>query len=104
MDITKIEKAVITNVKEVHDYFQLTSTNFLLNIYNSFHVKCNNIILNNHEMLLGKVIKTVKIIDTEALLLELEDNIIICISLADDDYSGPEAVQIKFNTGETIVI
>jgi hypothetical protein len=104
MDLTKVEQAVITNVELVHDYFQIVSTKFILNIYNPFHVKYNNITTNNHEMLLGKIIKTVELTEKKALVLELKDNIFICISLADYDYLGPEAVQITFNTGEIIVI
>ncbi|WP_375105175.1 hypothetical protein ACDZ28_15980 [Paenibacillus sp. RS8] len=104
MNITKMEQAIITNVEQVHDYFQINSTKFILNIYNSFHVKCNNITSNNNELLLGKVIKTAELTEEKALVLELKDNILIHISLAADDYLGPEAVQIKFSTGEVILI
>ncbi|MBP1903696.1 hypothetical protein J2Z32_000308 [Paenibacillus turicensis] len=65
MNITEMEQAIITKVKQIHDFFQIISTKFTINIYNPFIEKCNNIIL---------------------------------------DYLGPEAVQIKFNTGEVIII
>ncbi|MDH6670713.1 hypothetical protein ACXFAU_16655 [Paenibacillus glucanolyticus] len=104
MNTIKIEQAVITNVEQVHDYFQIVSTKFTLNIYNSFYVKYNNMTSNDYEMLVGKVIKTIELTEKEALVLELKDKIYICISLANEDYLGPEAVHIKFNTGEVIII
>jgi len=104
MDVTKVEQAIITKVELVHDYYQVDSTKFILNIYNPFNVKCNKIISTNYEILLGKMIKTVELTEKEALVLELEDDISIYISLADNDYLGPEAVQFTFNIGEVVVI
>lgn len=95
--------------KGVFDYWQLVTDIGIINIYNPFNcffskgydTKLKEV---NRKDLLNTVIVNIDFQTKEYFNFILENNIKLEVSLLDDDYTGPEAISIHYNTGELIVI
>ena len=54
---------------------------------------------------IGKVVAGIRFVEGEALVLDLDDGSSLSVSLRDEDYRGPEAINVHgLRNGTTIVI
>ncbi len=80
---------ILSKVEEIHDYVQLVfNDGTTLNIFNKYDYN-NGCILDIE----GKKIKYVKNSGNDILIV-FEDSSSISIGLRDDDYNGPEAMEL----------
>ena len=99
----------ITNIISVEGYWQLKTNKFLVTIYNPLkYLTIKNELLDinmtDTEMFINSVITKVVYKERSQLILELENNRKLYILLRDNDYVGPEALSILYNSGEIIVV
>lgn len=94
----------IQKVDRVEDYFQLIMDTEIMNIFNPVTSYTSNDI-NNIE-LINAIKKKIVNIEYETrmfLKIKLEDDTYIEISFLEEDYTGPEAINVYFGSGEVIV-
>ena len=107
-ELTKLENLTITEIKRVHDYWQIYTDKGGININNPIvYIKFNKRYeLTNSiiDAIIGKKIVRVKVKEFKFISLVMENKGELIISLLDDDYSCPEAMEIYLNSGEIIVI
>lgn len=96
----------IRKIKCVEDYHQIFINRGIINIYNPFKLYKNNVIVD--ENLIYKVsnvkIADVQYVEEQFLKIILENEYGIKISLLNEDYCTPEAINIYFASGEIIVL
>ena len=105
----KLIGSKIQRFVQVYDYWQLITDKGSINIYNPFkfyYCNGNRIDQTREKMenLLDEVIINVFFETKVYIRFVLNNKVEIYVSLLDDDYTGPEAVSIRFNTGELFVI
>ena len=100
--------AAITSFIEIHDYKQMVTDGGIINFYNP--MSCCSLqgdtidFMKIPESLSNPVITKIVVKKNEYLRLEINSEVIIDVSLKDDDYTCPEAASIYFETGEIMVI
>ena len=89
---------IIKKVQVVQDYCQLIfDDNTILNIYNKYQYDGSSVLA-----LEGK--KLVSVIETNNnVVLDFDDNGNLTVSLLDEDYNGPEAIEL-IRKGEPPVV
>jgi len=90
MDITKdLIGLIVQSIEEVHDYLQVIfSDGTILNIYNTFRYDGDSVF-----ELEGKGLEQVLVTDEEVVFL-FRANERLVVGLKDEDYNGPEAMQL----------
>ena len=105
--IQDIVGAKIQSFRDVYDYWQIITDKGTINIYNPFKYHT----LQGHhfeikevkEDLVNAIVTNVAFMTRKYLQLELNHEKILETSLAEEAYTGPEAISIQYNTGEIIV-
>ncbi len=89
---------IIKKVEVIQDYFQLIfADSMILNIYNRYQYDGGSVLA-----LEGK--KLVSVIETNnKIVLDFEDSGKLTVSLLDEDYNGPEAIEL-IRKGEPPVV
>ena len=102
-----LKESYIQEISHIQDYWVLKTNNAVINIYNPFtayeSVGMLNISERNLDALIGCKIHREKINESKEYTLFLENEYMIVISLRDEDYVGPEVLEIVFNSGKTVV-
>ena len=96
--------ATIKKVERVEDYFQLVMDSQVMNIFNP--VTCYSSNKTNKVELSSAIKKKIVYIEYEErsfLKIHLEDQTFIKVSLLEEDYTGPEAISVHYDSGEVIV-
>jgi len=106
--IQDIVGAEIKSVEEVFDYWQIVTDKGTINMYNPYKFFIPE--GNNSEMMEAKAANLKNAIVTKVIFekdqhlkLELNHQKVLVISLAEQDYTGPEAISIHYSTGEIII-
>ena len=100
--------AKIQSFEEVCDYWQIVTDKGTINIYNPSkyctpqgnHLEMKDV---KEEDLINAIVTNVTFEPAKYLKFELNHEKILKTSLEEEAYTGPEAVSIHYNTGETIV-
>ena len=80
---------MIQKVEEVHDYLQLVfSDGTILNVFNKYQYEGENIL-----SIKGKKMNSIKETD-QSVLFSFSDGSHLIVGLRDEDYSGPEAMEL----------
>jgi hypothetical protein len=102
-----LRNAKIVGIQQTHDYWQIITDKGGVNIYNSVKYCTNDGAFELKYLplldILNRFIVNITVEDTEYMNFELDNKSLIKISLADNDYNGPEAFDIHLDTGEIIV-
>lgn len=106
--INELRNTSILKVQKVHDYWQIHTDKGRINIYNpaTYHTTLGKSFDLEHihsDDIINRIIINVFIENERYLCFKLDNESAIIISLADNDYSGPEAFCIYLNTGVIIV-
>jgi len=90
MDVLQIlVGSIIQMVEIIHDYLQLTFTDgTILNIYNKYQYDGESVLTFEGKKLISAIETDIKII------LDIEDGGKIEVGLLDEDYNGPEAMEL----------
>lgn len=102
--IYDLVSATIQKAEKVEDYFQLVMDSQVMNIFNP--VICYSSDETNKIELSSAIKKKIVNIEYEArafLKIQLEDETFIEVSLLEEDYTGPEAISLHYDSGEVIV-
>lgn len=106
--IQDLKDARIESFNQTYDYWQIFLDTSIINIYNPFKILDNDgNSLQIDEKIQTKLVglKIINIIDEPNKCIEfiLNKNKKLVISIAKEDYSMPEALEINFKSGEFIV-
>lgn len=105
--ITDVIESKIVSVTNIFDYWQIQTDKCVINIYNPIEHEIKGTQLLFREMpnddLSGLPITNI-LLKPEYVIIEVNTKYRIYISLRDDDYNGPEAMGIQFDSGEILVI
>jgi hypothetical protein len=100
--------AKITGVSFTHDYFQIVTNKYILSVYNPIKYKTiSNVYSDLHDFCLSHIVSRsiIEVIPKETeVCFELDNKCFITVSLADEDFRGPEAASVCFTSGEIMVI
>ncbi|MBZ5555631.1 MAG: hypothetical protein LAO21_23235 [Acidobacteriia bacterium] len=96
----------------VQDYIQFDFDDHLLTVYNWPSVSCKTGIIKWNESgfrdgLCGRIAKRVisaTATKGDSIVIEFDDNCKIIISLASNDYRGPEAAELRNKVGSPVVM
>ncbi len=108
MVLSNLKNTKIIGIQQVHDYWQIITEKAGINIYNpvKFYTTDNN----GYDLwqlqikdILNHIIVEIAMEDQKYIGFILDNQISITVSLADNDYNGPEAFDIHLDTGEIIV-
>jgi hypothetical protein len=104
--INDLVGAIVLNIIEVHDYIQIVTNKFGINIYNPFKLYIkddeNSVKIQKRD-LINTIITSIEFRSEEYFCIEMDNKKILETSLLEKDYSGPEAFDIHFISGEIIV-
>jgi hypothetical protein len=105
---TGLTNAKITMITIVHDYLQISTNKGSISILNSFKYgkteeSCENWEQSISSDIVDKAIEEIVFEEHEYIDFKLSNKNTIRISLADNDYRGPEAIIVHLNTGVIIV-
>ena len=111
MDIVsrRLKNSRITKITAIYDYWQIgVADTGHINIYNPVKYLYDNRVCSDLSGVLagdivGQTITDVIFKEKDFLKLKLANKNTIHISLADCDYTSPEAIEIRLDTGEWIV-
>ncbi|KJS23589.1 MAG: hypothetical protein VR72_00285 [Clostridiaceae bacterium BRH_c20a] len=106
--LTSLRNAKIVGIQQIHDYWQVITDKGGINIYNPVKYyttdnDCHDLENSQLDDILNHVIVGITAEELKYLSFELDNNSLITVSLADNDYNGPEAFDIHLDTGEIIV-
>ncbi len=106
-EILQLEKKYLNKIEKVEDYYQIYIETAVINVYNPMEIYDlnENVILKKewHKINKRRILK-IYYNESSFMKIELDNQNIIFISLLDDDYSSPEAIEVNFNSGKIIVI
>ncbi|MHB9010441.1 MAG: hypothetical protein ACYC3E_00410 [Carboxydocellales bacterium] len=107
--IKDLVNAKISSVEKVYDYWQVCTDKGMINIYNPVKfVRAKNESIDLEESCIQELVNhsivnlTFKTL--EHIRFELDNEKVLTVSLAEDDYTGPEAVSVHFISGEVMVL
>ena len=106
--IHDIINAKILNLEKIHDYLQLGTDKGTINIYNhSFYYENEcmyDISSLSEEKIKYHIIINAFYEELKHIKLELDNGIVMVVSIAEEDYLSPEAMNIHSCSGEIIVL
>ena len=109
----QLEGEQLSSVTFVQDYIQLHFDGPGINVYMPMHVEAGATTIRSGDNQfrnalcgqIAKVVQTVSFQDSEALTITFADDTRLSISLRDEDYSGPEALEAHgFRDAPIIVV
>jgi hypothetical protein len=100
--------AKIQRLIDSGDYWQVITDNSTINVFNpaKYYISQGNCFEMNEvhdELLLNAVITDIEFETEKYLRIIINDKARLEISLNSDDYNGPEAISIYYNTGDIVV-
>jgi hypothetical protein len=106
--LNNLKNTKIIGIQQIHDYWQIITDKGGINIYNPVkYYTANNDCYDLGYLQIGDILNhTIVEITAEEqkyLSFKLDNQSSIAVSLADNDYNGPEAFDIHLDTGEIIV-
>ena len=106
--INDIVGSEILEYEKIWDYVQIITDKGTINLYNpvNFYLKNGEAIEIKEALsnILNCVITNLIILPNKYFGIEISNNVVIRVSLEDNDYSGPEAACINFENGGTVVV
>ncbi len=106
--LNRLKNAKIIGVQQIHDYWQVITDKGGINIYNpvtycSVDNDCHDLGHLQIDDILDHIIVEITVERFKYLSFKLDNQGSITVSLADNDYNGPEAFDVHLDTGEIIV-
>lgn len=100
--------AKVQRFEGIYDYWHIITDKGIINIYNpskyyTTQEKYLEIKDVKEEDLINAIVTNITFKTTRYLKFELNNKNILKTSLKEEDYTGPEAVSVHYNTGDVIV-
>ena len=110
--LAELQGLQLSSVEFVQDYFQLRFDGPVMTIYNPTTIELGNIKVKSwadqfRNVICGqitKVVKKVDLLEKDSLVIEFEDKSRIIISLKEEDYQYPEAINYHGLSSNYLVV